>query len=321
MQKCHGVLERLTGKTWLKSNNNTLAPLLNTQDLQHIHAVATAPNIKPLTSLHEVKTLLVGERSSAYAGSGYEFAENQQYIAGDDSRFINWRMLAKTGKLYRKTFHEERRPQLWVVVDKRARMRFGSKKRLKVTQAAIHAIFHLYQAQQQLLACGGVILEDTPRWFNPAHNLNALQPLIQEIIAPAPPILDQTEKDNFNIILSQLVARLSAGSIIVIVSDFYDLKNDMLGTLHTLASNHTVIAKHIIDSMEQSLPEHGKYQVTSHQNIDIVTLDCDDTTLRHQYQLKMTQQQENIEKLLTQTGVNYQLCLSDEDIINESQYE
>ena len=115
--------------------------------------------------------------------------------------------------------------------------------------------------------------------------------------------------------------RVTAGSIIVIVSDFYDLKNNMLGTLHTLASNHTVIAKHIIDPMEQSLPEHGKYQVTSHQNIDIVTLDCDDTTLRHQYQLKMTRQQENIEKLLTQTGVNYQLCLSDEDIINESQYE
>ena len=183
LQHCHGLLERITGKPWATTKNVAYRPLLNEQALQQIHAVATAPNSNWVTSQHEVKTLLVGERSSAYSGSGYEFAENQLYVAGDDSRFINWRMLARTGKLYRKVFHEERRPQLWVVVDKRASMRFGTNKRLKVTQAAIHAICHLYQAQQHQLASGGVILKDSPCWFNPTQNMNALQPLIQEIIA------------------------------------------------------------------------------------------------------------------------------------------
>lgn len=321
MQHCHGLLERITGKPWPTIKNAAHIPLLNEQDLQQIHAVATTPDSNWVTSQHEVKTLLVGERSSAYSGSGYEFAENQLYVAGDDSRFINWRMLARTGKLYRKVFHEERRPQLWVVVDKRTSMRFGTKKRLKVTQAAIHAICHLYQAQQLQLACGGVILEESPCWFSPTQNMNASHALVKEIIAPAPPLFGQEEKECFNIILRQLVQRLSPGSIIIFISDFHDLRNDILGTLHTLASEHTVFAKHVIDPLEQNLPTHGKFQVISQQNSESFTLDCEDNTFRQQYQAEMKQQQETIENQLTQAGVNYQLCVSDEDIIHETWYE
>jgi uncharacterized protein (DUF58 family) len=308
------LLTRFTNIHWSGREDKTLAPLLDDEELLRIHAFANFTQSKPLASLQEVKTLLVGERSSVFSGSGYEFAENRLYVTGDDSRFINWRMLAKTGKLFRKTFIEERRPQLWVVVDKRASMRFGTKKRLKVSQAAIHAIYHIYQAQQQQLATGGVILDEAPCWYNPEKNLKAIQPLIQEIIAPTPPTFEAEEKQNFDIILRQLVTRLSSGSIIVVISDFHQLDNDMLATLHTLTSKHTVIAKHIIDPIEQNLPAQGQFQVTPHGNTKLLTLNCDDTIFRQRYQNKMKQWQEDIEKQLKQTGTNYQLCLSDANI-------
>ena len=95
----------------------------------------------------------------------------------------------------------------------------------------------------------------------------------------------------------------------------------MLDTLHTLSSDHTVIAKHIVDPMELNLPEHGKFQVSSQQNAGTLTLDCDDNTFRQQYQTEMKHQQENIENQLMRAGVHYQLCTSDEDVINETDYE
>ena len=113
IQKYRDKASDLVKKKWSTDHALIHKPLLNSQDLLTLHASASA-GINPLSSEQEVATLLIGERSSSYAGSGYEFAENQLYVAGDDSRFINWRMLAKTGKLYRKKFVEERRPELAV---------------------------------------------------------------------------------------------------------------------------------------------------------------------------------------------------------------
>ena len=321
MQRFQNLLKRLASKSWLHKKNTTHLPLLHKKDLQQLRTVATSHNNQPITSLHEVKTWLLGERTSVYAGSGYEFAENQLYVTGDDSRFINWRMLAKTGKLYRKVFNEERRPELWVVVDKRASMRFGTKQRLKVTQAAIHALVHVYQAQQQQLACGGVILSETPSWFKPTQNSNAIHALCEQIIAPTPPLFSVEEKEYFDTLLRQLIERLSAGSIVILISDFYDLNPNMLGTLHSLAATHTVIAKHIIDPIEINLPAHGKFQVLNLQDTESTTLDCDDQNFKEDYRIKMQQQHHQIKQQLIQAGVNYQQCLSDETIINEGSNE
>lgn len=291
---------------WSSQYTLTHQPLLDTQDLLTLHASAIA-GINPLSSENEVATLLVGERSSSYAGSGYEFAENQLYVAGDDSRFINWRMLAKTGKMYRKKFIEERRPELWVVVDKRASMRFGTQKRLKVTHAAMQALYHLYLAQQQQLACAGVILDETVRWYKPAQDSNALQPLIEDIIAPAPPLENNSNHDSFNFILRQLASRATAGSIIILLSDFHHLSTNVPGSLFTLTKKHRVTGIHILDSIELELPIHGNYQVVEKQGKEPWLLECDDNNFRLQYKNNTHQWRQHVEQLLTQSGASYQL--------------
>ena len=273
----------LVNKKWSTGHTLIHKPLLNKQDLLTLHASAAA-GINPLSSEQEVATLLVGERSSSYAGSGYEFAENQLFVVGDDSRFINWRILAKTGKLYRKKFVEERRPELWVVVDKRASMRFGTQKYLKVTQAAMQAIYYLYLAQQQQLACSGVILEETVRWYKPTQDNNSLQTLIDDIIAPAPPLRNDATHDSFNFILRQLATRATAGSIIVLLSDFHQLTTDVPSSLYTLTKKHQVVGIHIVDQIELELPNSGKYQVTEQQGQQPWLLECDKTDVRQQYE-------------------------------------
>lgn len=313
MQKWHNIIPGFLKNEWSSSYQLTHKPLLSTDDLLTIHASATANINQPLVSKHEVSTLLVGERSSSYAGSGYEFAENQLYVAGDDSRFINWRLLAKTGKIYRKKFIEERRPELWLVINKRASMRFGTRTRLKVTQAAIQALYHLYQGQQQQLACASVILDETVHWYKPEKDINNLQPLIEDIIAPAPPIAEQPEDDCFNLVLRQLGARAAAGSIIVVLSDFHNLSADVLGSFYILTKKHSVIGKHIIDPIELELPVTGKYQVAAQQNQSRRLLDCDDNNIRQQYQEKTKRWQKEIENKLTHAGVNYQVCMSNDN--------
>jgi hypothetical protein len=59
----------------------------------------------------------VGEIKTRFRGSGLQFKEHQVYAPGDDVRFIDWKILAKTSTPFIKTFEEERSTKIHCVVD------------------------------------------------------------------------------------------------------------------------------------------------------------------------------------------------------------
>lgn len=59
----------------------------------------------------------IGMLKSHFKGSGLQFKEHQVYSFGDDIRFIDWKMLAKTNNPFIKTFEEERNIEITVVLD------------------------------------------------------------------------------------------------------------------------------------------------------------------------------------------------------------
>jgi len=59
----------------------------------------------------------IGVLKSHFKGSGLQFKEHQVYCHGDDVRFIDWKLLAKTQTPYIKTFEEERNIEIVVVID------------------------------------------------------------------------------------------------------------------------------------------------------------------------------------------------------------
>ncbi|MCP4913857.1 MAG: DUF58 domain-containing protein [Oligoflexia bacterium] len=67
----------------------------------------------------------IGMLKSHFRGSGLQFKEHRIYEAGDDVRFIDWKMLAKTNKPYLKTFEEERNVEISVVLDIAPTMFYG----------------------------------------------------------------------------------------------------------------------------------------------------------------------------------------------------
>jgi uncharacterized protein (DUF58 family) len=59
----------------------------------------------------------VGMLKTSFKGTGLQFKEHQVYSFGDDVRFIDWKILAKTGHPYIRTFNEERNVEIVVVID------------------------------------------------------------------------------------------------------------------------------------------------------------------------------------------------------------
>ena len=64
-----------------------------------------------------VNDVFSGEYHSVFKGRGIEFAEVREYGIGDDVRFIDWNVTARTGVPFIKTFDEERELTVMLVVD------------------------------------------------------------------------------------------------------------------------------------------------------------------------------------------------------------
>lgn len=81
----------------------------------------------------------IGMLKSHFRGAGLQFKEHQVYNPGDDVRFIDWKLSAKTNTTYVKTFEEERNVEIYTVLDLSESMLYGHGGVSKL-QAAIEII-------------------------------------------------------------------------------------------------------------------------------------------------------------------------------------
>lgn len=85
----------------------------------------------------------IGALKSSFRGSGLQFKEHQVYAHGDDVRFIDWKLTAKTNMTFVKTFEEERNVEINVLLDLAETMFIGHEGTTKL-QASLEIICLLY---------------------------------------------------------------------------------------------------------------------------------------------------------------------------------
>ncbi len=85
----------------------------------------------------------IGMLKSHFKGSGLQFKDHQVYVHGDDVRFIDWKLSAKTRNSYIKTFEEERNIEIVVLIDLSYSMFTGYKNVSKI-QASFEIACLLY---------------------------------------------------------------------------------------------------------------------------------------------------------------------------------
>jgi len=72
-----------------------------------------------------VEGLMSGMHRSPMRGISVEFAQHRPYVPGDEPRFIDWKVYAKTDKLYLKQFQKETNLDLVILVDVSGSMAYG----------------------------------------------------------------------------------------------------------------------------------------------------------------------------------------------------
>jgi uncharacterized protein (DUF58 family) len=198
----------------------------------------------------------LGESHSRFRGSGMDYDESRRYQSGDDPRAMDWRLSARAGEPYVKLFHEERRPSTFILMDRRAAMRFGTRVRLKVAQAARAAALAAFDAERRHHALAGLLLEPHPQWLAESASAGAALRFATLAARPAPPV-GADDAPTLEAALSQMAQLLVRGSTVWLISDFHDLTPSCSGLLLRLASEHQLRAVHVVDPAEEALPQAG----------------------------------------------------------------
>lgn len=199
-----------------------------------------------------VEGFVSGRHNSPYKGSSVEFREHRVYSPGDDTRFIDWKVYAKSDRYYIKEYEEETNLKSYIVVDTSASMGYGSDDVSKFDYArfASAAMTHLISQQQDavsLVLWNQELQKFLPPGTNPLHIRNIFQEL-----ANAKP----EETTDLAMLLKDMGERVRQRSLIVIFSDFLDADIDsVLRGLNLLRhKGHDVILMHILDEAEIDFP-------------------------------------------------------------------
>jgi len=227
-----------------------------------------AARILAVRSRREVSGAFVGGYQSAFRGVGIEFEESRPYVPGDDVRFLDASVMARTGVPYVKRFREERDQTVHLVVDVSGSMAFGSAGRSKGALAAHSAALLAVAALRAGDRVGLWTFDDAIRdELPPARGGRQAWQIIQRLVA-APATLGGPTG------LAGCLARVRGAArrrgLIFVLSDFRDERffapsppgePPPRAEWIALARQHDLVAIVIHDPREDALPRAGTIRV------------------------------------------------------------
>jgi uncharacterized protein (DUF58 family) len=180
--------------------------------------------LKKLEYLHIIsKKILTGrlraERRTRIVGSGIEFADYRDYTAGDDFRYIDWPVLARTERLLIRLFEEEEDLTLYFLVDVSPSMRLGGERKLRYAKRLAAALAYIGLANHDRVAVvpfAEKVLDRLPPSRGRAQIFKVFRFLEQSF----PKARETDLAASFRAFAAQNKRRGMA----VVISDFYDLE-------------------------------------------------------------------------------------------------
>jgi uncharacterized protein (DUF58 family) len=233
--------------------------------------VVTAIDDLELAARLVVEGLRSGAHRSPLHGYNAEFSQHRSYRPGDDLKYLDWKILGRTDRLYTRQFRETTSMAVMLVVDASASMAFGEPlTKFRYVTVVAAALAHLIATQGDavgLMAMGGGALSYLPARSGRPHlrallaRLKGLRP--EGEWAPARAIARGAEL-------------LKRRGVIVVLSDFYDAEEETRRELRRAARRgHDVAMLQVISPAELTFPYRGEMEIEDLESGGRQLLDAD----------------------------------------------
>lgn len=204
-----------------------------------------------------VEGFISGMHKSPFHGFSAEFAEHKVYNSGESTKHIDWKLFAKTDRLYTKRYEEETNLRCHLIIDNSSSMHYPklqsgeafyhSKVGFSVLASAV--LMNLLKKQRD--AVGLSVYSDTYEYYAPEkgsdrHHRMLLSKLEELVDAPA-----TTKNTDTITFLHQIAEKMHRRSMIILFTDMFQSDNEeaLFNALQHLKHNkHKVVLFHVVDS-------------------------------------------------------------------------
>src|SRR5215471_459310 len=194
-----------------------------------------------------VEGFIAGLHRSPYLGFSTDFAEHRQYMPGDDLRHLDWKLLARTDRLYIKKYQGDTNARIHLLVDSSASMGYGSGEVTKLQYAQYLASSLAFLGVRQHDSVGLVAFdEDVVEHVPPGSRSGHLRTILGVIERLAP-----GRGTTIAGLLNRTAELLTRRGIVVLISDLYDEPEKIVeGLEHLRFCGNDVIVFHVMDQQE-----------------------------------------------------------------------
>jgi uncharacterized protein (DUF58 family) len=199
-----------------------------------------------------VEGFITGLHKSPYHGFSVEFAEHRLYNEGESTRHIDWKVYARTDRLFTKRYEEETNLRCLIAVDVSKSMFYPQDSKAKIRFSIYAASALAYLLQRQRDAVGLCLFSDkieslTQVKSTPSHLDKIFTHLNQA--TSLNPVEKQTK---VSAVLHEVAEKIHKRSLVIIFSDMFDStesSDELFKALQHLKHNkHEVIVFHVMDN-------------------------------------------------------------------------
>ena len=239
-----------------------------------------------------VTDVFSGEYHSVFKGRGMEFAEVREYQPGDDIRLIDWNVTARSGAPFVKVFNEERELTVILMMDISGSGSFGTRKSLKEQLAVEICALLAFSAIRNNDKVGLILFTDTvEKYVPPRKGKQHVLRILRDVIYHEP----EHRTTDIRFALDFLLRVTRRHSVVFLVSDF--LGSGYERTLRVANSKHDVVAIHIFDPREMTLPDVGLVSFQDAETGAVYLVDTKRAAMRASYERARDEERRNREAL------------------------
>ena len=209
-----------------------------------------------------VEGFITGLHRSPFHGFSVEFAEHRLYNRGESTKHIDWKLFARTEKLFVKRFEEETNLRSHIVIDTSSSMMFpynsGIQTKLAFSVYSSAALIYLLRKQRD--AVGLTLFSDEIELHTPARlslvHAKLLYGHLNNLLNSD--FSKDKKKTNTSLILHQIAESIHQRSLVILFTDMFDGGNteELFSALQHLRHNkHEVILFHVKDKKLEQLFE------------------------------------------------------------------
>jgi uncharacterized protein (DUF58 family) len=256
-----------------------------------------------------VEGFITGLHKSPYHGFSVEFAEHRLYNEGQSTRHIDWKVFARTDRLYTKQYEEETNLRCLLVIDGSSSMYYPKDTQAKIKFSVYAAAALAYLLHKQRDAVGVSLftdkVEELTQVKSSSSHLNKLFTLLENRLATT----QQSYKTKVAEVLHEIAEKIHKRSLVIIFSDMFDgdeNPEEIFKALQHLKHNkHEVLLFHVTD---HSTELNFSFAERPYEFIDLESgekLKLNPSEIKDKYERQLTQLHAELKMKCNQLKIDF----------------